>query len=78
MMKVLLISPNIESLMELGINNVFIVDNEFNYPVEHAQKNTPPGFFRGWRSTSTGRCRRKFVVWGPGALVGIYENGATL
>ena len=31
------ICDEIESLIELGINNVFIVDNEFNFPVEHAQ-----------------------------------------
>jgi radical SAM superfamily enzyme YgiQ (UPF0313 family) len=31
------ICDEIESLVELGINNVFIVDNEFNFPVEHAQ-----------------------------------------
>jgi len=31
------ICDEIESLVELGINNLFIVDNEFNFPVEHAQ-----------------------------------------
>jgi radical SAM superfamily enzyme YgiQ (UPF0313 family) len=31
------ICDEIESLITLGINNVFIVDNEFNFPVEHAQ-----------------------------------------
>jgi radical SAM superfamily enzyme YgiQ (UPF0313 family) len=31
------ICDEIESLMGLGINTVFIVDNEFNFPVEHAQ-----------------------------------------
>ncbi len=31
------ICDEIESLIEFGINNVFIVDNEFNFPVEHAQ-----------------------------------------
>ena len=31
------ICDEIESLIELGIKNVFIVDNEFNFPVEHAQ-----------------------------------------
>jgi radical SAM superfamily enzyme YgiQ (UPF0313 family) len=31
------ICDEIESLIELGIENVFIVDNEFNFPVEHAQ-----------------------------------------
>ncbi len=31
------ICDEIESLTERGIRNIFIVDNEFNYPVEHAQ-----------------------------------------
>jgi radical SAM superfamily enzyme YgiQ (UPF0313 family) len=31
------ICDEIESLMERGIDNLFIVDNEFNFPVEHAQ-----------------------------------------
>jgi len=31
------VCDEIESLIDLGINNVFIVDNEFNFPVEHAQ-----------------------------------------
>ena len=31
------ICDEIESLMDMGIKHLFIVDNEFNYPVEHAQ-----------------------------------------
>jgi radical SAM superfamily enzyme YgiQ (UPF0313 family) len=31
------VCDEIESLIDIGINNVFIVDNEFNFPVEHAQ-----------------------------------------
>lgn len=31
------VCTEIEGLIEQGINNIFIVDNEFNYPVEHAQ-----------------------------------------
>ena len=31
------ICDEIESLIDMGIKHLFIVDNEFNYPVEHAQ-----------------------------------------
>ena len=31
------ICDEIESLLEIGINTLFFVDNEFNFPVEHAQ-----------------------------------------
>ena len=31
------VCSEIESLLEDGVDNIFIVDNEFNYPVEHAQ-----------------------------------------
>jgi radical SAM superfamily enzyme YgiQ (UPF0313 family) len=31
------ICSEIESLLEKGVDNIFIVDNEFNYPVEHAR-----------------------------------------
>jgi len=31
------ICDEIESLIDVGIKHLFIVDNEFNYPVEHAQ-----------------------------------------
>jgi radical SAM superfamily enzyme YgiQ (UPF0313 family) len=31
------ICDEMEAVMELGIKNLFIVDNEFNFPVEHAQ-----------------------------------------
>ena len=31
------ICDEIESLVKFGINNLFVVDNEFNFPVEHAQ-----------------------------------------
>ena len=31
------ICDEIESLIDMGIQHLFIVDNEFNYPVEHAQ-----------------------------------------
>jgi radical SAM superfamily enzyme YgiQ (UPF0313 family) len=31
------VCSEIEGLIEHGVSNVFIVDNEFNYPVEHAQ-----------------------------------------
>jgi len=31
------VCSEIEGLLEDGVSNIFIVDNEFNYPVEHAQ-----------------------------------------
>ena len=32
-----LICDEIESMLEYGINNLFFVDNTFNYPIDHAQ-----------------------------------------
>jgi radical SAM superfamily enzyme YgiQ (UPF0313 family) len=32
-----LVCDEIESMLEYGINNLFIVDNTFNYPIDHAQ-----------------------------------------
>jgi len=32
-----LVSDEIESILEYGINNIFFVDNTFNYPVDHAE-----------------------------------------
>jgi len=32
-----LICDEIEVILDCGVNNLFVVDNEFNYPMEHAQ-----------------------------------------
>ena len=32
------VCDEIESLLEAGIDNIFIVDNEFNFPIDHAQE----------------------------------------
>ncbi|MBU0699203.1 MAG: cobalamin-dependent protein, partial [Proteobacteria bacterium] len=32
-----LICDEIETILEYGVNHLFVVDNEFNYPIDHAQ-----------------------------------------
>jgi len=55
------ICDEIESLMAMGIKHLFIVDNEFNYPVEHAQFVCHEIIRRGLKIKWSGYANPKFI-----------------
>jgi radical SAM superfamily enzyme YgiQ (UPF0313 family) len=65
------ICDEIEGLMQQGIKNLFVVDNEFNFPVEHAQFVCHEIIRRKLRIKWSGYANPKFIT---GRLVELMKN----